>query len=315
MKNKPRVELDLLKIMTGKKEVIRRKWMKEDPVLSSMTIMRMAQSTNYLLSDDEHDRLSQLVMNTGVPWSRAESLAALWLYNDLYVLPISRTADSPAAQLAVRIGRAVSGVYNKLMNFRSIDPREDREGLSGAGRVDREVWNTYFENTTQTFLEEQLSDDFKRIWGGSEAGRISTDHEMTSIPAEAPNDIVRERKSVSALVRKGQSVFRKRLIHLYDGKCAMSGVDVEAALDAAHIDDYATSGVNASTNGLLLRSDLHDLFDAGLIVIDPDTLTISIDPNLRQSYYGQFEGKKLRDRNDGERPSRAALAAKRRTGG
>ena len=313
-KDKPRVEIDLLKVMSGSKEVIKRDWMKDDPILTSLAILRMAQSTNYLLTQDEHKRLDRLVQNTGLNWTRSESMAALWLYNELYRQPISRTPDSPVAQIALKIDRAVSGVYNKLMNYRAIDPRDHRKGLSGVNQIDREVWKTYFDQDTESIRSRELTDDYARIWSGGMDDNTRTHTGPAYVPAEAPNDDVRRKTSVSVLVRKGQAAFRKRLLHVYDGKCAVSGVDVEAVLDAAHIDDYARSGLNASTNGLLLRSDFHDLFDAGLLKIEPYTLVIRIDQSLSGSYYAQFEGQKIHDRVDGERPSAEMLEAKNRAG-
>lgn len=313
-KDKPRVEIDLSKVMLGSKEVIKREWMKDDPVLRSLTILRMAQSTNYQLTQEQHDRLDRLVRNTGVDWTRAESMAALWLYNELYDQPISRTSDSPVAQVALKIDRAVSGVYNKLMNYRSIDPRDQRKGLSGINQIDREVWETYFDANTQSIRNHELADDYARIWSGEHVVSTMPEDQQVHVPSEAPNDEVRRKTSVSVLLRKGQAAFRKRLLHVYDGRCAISGVNVETVLDAAHIDDYARSGLNASTNGLLLRSDFHDLFDAGLLKIEPDTLIIRIDQSLVGSYYGQFDGQKIRERVDGERPSAEMLEAKIRAG-
>lgn len=314
MEDKPRVEIDLMKVMIGTKEVIKREWMKEDPILKSMKILRMAQNTNYQLADDEQYRLDQLVQNTGVVWSRAESMAALWLYNELYAHSISRTSESRVAEVAVKIGRAVSGVYNKVMNYRSIDPRDNRKGLSGINKVDQAVWDIYFDQQTDSIRQHVLAEDYERIWGGDISEFIASATQQDNVPSEAPNDEIRRKKSVSVLVRKGQSAFRKRLLHVYDGKCAISEVDVVTVLDAAHIDDYARSGVNDSTNGLLLRSDFHDLFDAGLLTIDPDTLVIRVDSSLSQSYYAQFDGKTIRERVDGERPSKQALKTKNRSG-
>lgn len=50
---------------------------------------------------------------------------------------------------------------------------------------------------------------------------------------------------------------------------------------------------NNLSNGLLLRSDLHTLFDLKLITIDPEKFEVIVDPRLRQSSYGQLHGKPL----------------------
>ena len=66
-----------------------------------------------------------------------ESIAGLWAYAETYGQPVSRLPGSPVARVALLVGRAVSGVYAKVMNFRSIDPRAAGEGMSGAGETDR----------------------------------------------------------------------------------------------------------------------------------------------------------------------------------
>ena len=111
----------------------------------------------------------------------------------------------------------------------------------------------------------------------------------------------------SPRVRRGQPKFRKNLIKLYDSKCAISGHGPEAVLEAAHVEPHSKTGVNHSDNGLLLRSDLHALLDAGLIRIHPETLAVEIDRKLAGTPYAQLEGTILRTRTDGSRPSQEHL--------
>lgn len=96
------------------------------------------------------------------------------------------------------------------------------------------------------------------------------------------------------IVRERQDDFRRVLLEAYGGRCAISGTRCEAALEAAHIRPY--SGPTSSTikNGVLLRSDLHRLFDRHLIAIDPETFRISLSTVLKKSDYRQFENLKLR---------------------
>jgi hypothetical protein len=132
------------------KSVISRLWLKDDPILSTLRILRLATETNYLLSDLQADRLERLWSNTGRDWNEEESLAGLWAYVRTRGGAVSRLAGSPVSDVALAIGRAVTSVYNKVMNFRAIDPTDSRSGLSGGGATDREVWSRYFNNETQT---------------------------------------------------------------------------------------------------------------------------------------------------------------------
>ena len=112
----------------------------------------------------------------------------------------------------------------------------------------------------------------------------------------------------SVLQRRGQQVFRGKLMVAYGGRCAVSGWDGGAALEAAHIIPYAESGMNEVGNGLLLRADIHTLFDQGLITIDPDHFTVSLSAKLKQTKYQEFDGKKIRLPADPEdHPSRESL--------
>jgi hypothetical protein len=94
--------------------------------------------------------------------------------------------------------------------------------------------------------------------------------------------------------RPHQSEFRDRLIKAYSGCCAISDCDAPQALEAAHI--YPTSGPegNHPSNGILLRRDLHWLFDHFLLAIDHETLRVVIASALKQTVYGRLNGRRLR---------------------
>lgn len=70
--------------------------------------------------------------------------------------------------------------------------------------------------------------------------------------------------------RLGQGAFRSLVLDAYGRRCALSGESTVPVLEAAHIKPYAESGPHHPSNGLLLRSDFHKLFDVGLVTVDPD---------------------------------------------
>lgn len=84
--------------------------------------------------------------------------------------------------------------------------------------------------------------------------------------------------------RRGQRKFRNNLIAAYDGKCALSGCAVVEVLEAAHITPYMGRHTNHTQNGLLLRGDLHTLFDLNLLRIDPATMAVELAPKLASGY-------------------------------
>lgn len=102
--------------------------------------------------------------------------------------------------------------------------------------------------------------------------------------------------------RRNQSRFRLNMMELYEYSCAISGENVPEVLEAAHIANHSETGVNHTGNGLVLRSDLHRLFDASLIAIDPGSLNVVVSPVLAETKYQKFAGRKLRPRRDGSVP-------------
>jgi hypothetical protein len=65
-------------------------------------------------------------------------------------------------------------------------------------------------------------------------------------------------------------------------------------VEAAHIKPYRGAADNHPANGLLLRADLHTLFDLDLIGIEPGTLTVRVHPDAGAAGYGEFDGVKLK---------------------
>ena len=82
---------------------------------------------------------------------------------------MSQLPKSPVADVALRIGRAISGVYNKVMNFRHLDPRDERAGMSGAGDADARVWDEFFDEPRRELQLVQLDAEFNRLWGDDDA--------------------------------------------------------------------------------------------------------------------------------------------------
>ena len=76
--------------------------------------------------------------------------------------------------------------------------------------------------------------------------------------------------------RPGQIRFRCKLMMAYGGKCCISGCSVSDALDGAHIDPFSGASSDHPQNGLLLRQDLHSLFDANLLAVHPDTRIVHL---------------------------------------
>lgn len=103
----------------------------------------------------------------------------------------------------------------------------------------------------------------------------------------------RRRVLASLAQRQGQPAFRRKLLEAYDYKCAITGCDLSLALEAAHIVPYWGPHTNHVQNGLLLRSDLHTLFDRGVFGIDPITWQVKSNGSLEGTHYEWLDKKKV----------------------
>lgn len=108
--------------------------------------------------------------------------------------------------------------------------------------------------------------------------------------------------------RRGQPKFRAALIEAYESRCAISGCAVLPILEAAHITPYLGPETNAISNGLLLRADIHTLWDLGLIAIDPLSMKVWVSPLVPDPAYQCLDGKTaFQPKNPAFRPSHMAL--------
>lgn len=111
--------------------------------------------------------------------------------------------------------------------------------------------------------------------------------------------------------RQGQAAFRSGLLTAYGGRCAITDSAVKQVLEAAHVTPYLGPKTNNVSNGLLLRSDFHTLWDRGLVYLSDD-LRLQPKPALETSDYIGFAGKKIRSRaNDAPPLSIDAVRAHR----
>lgn len=85
------------------------------------------------------------------------------------------------------------------------------------------------------------------------------------------------------LPRLGQGSFRVLVTDAYERRCAVTGEKTLPALDAAHIKPYSENGQHLISNGVLLRRDLHALFDNGYITITPD-LHVEVSRRIKEEF-------------------------------
>lgn len=99
--------------------------------------------------------------------------------------------------------------------------------------------------------------------------------------------------------RLGQGSFRLLVADAYSRRCTMTGERKLPALEAAHIHRYSRGGDHSLSNGLLLRSDLHKLFDLGYLTVEPTSLKIRVSKRIKEEFengriYYDLENQELR---------------------
>jgi hypothetical protein len=154
---------------------------------------------------------------------------------------------------------------------------------------------------SQGFFEEFRIDDDELERERCYAHWASSDDDAPSSPTPAPaasaagpsgpaGDLEhRAARFAQVQIRRDQGPFRDAVFRAYEGRCAISGCAVPEALEAAHLlgRDWR-QGHNSATDGILLRRDLHNLYDRGLLRIsDEGQVELSGDV---MAYYREFNG-------------------------
>ncbi|MEM5501435.1 HNH endonuclease signature motif containing protein [Ahrensia kielensis] len=115
--------------------------------------------------------------------------------------------------------------------------------------------------------------------------------------AEKPSNYISydEKKKFWSRIRRreNQSAFRTSLFSHYGGVCCVTGCDASKALDAAHIQAWSVEENSELKNGLILRADIHRLFDSGRLSIHPETHAVHMHKSLENSY-GEFQSSQLK---------------------
>ncbi|HEY6276409.1 MAG TPA: HNH endonuclease [Streptosporangiaceae bacterium] len=120
----------------------------------------------------------------------------------------------------------------------------------------------YFAGLVQRILGAMVELDFGRPW--HRPGPVFGD------PRLAP-------------YRLGQRSFNAVVLDAYHRRCAISGTHIPPVLQAAHIRPVTKGGEHRLDNGLLLRSDIHTLFDRGYLGVDPH-FRLLVSPRLRADF-------------------------------
>lgn len=184
---------------------------------------------------------------------------------------------------------------------------EEVIALPPSFKMNTQVWKGY----------DATAEDGAQLWAAVQE-RLQAQPAPASGPIE-PVTLVHDQLSgrygveYLARARLGQGTFRMAIMSAYDRRCAITGERTLPALEAAHIRPYAELGPHSVPNGLLMRADIHHLFDAGYVTITPD-LVVEVSRKIREEFsngrdYYAHHGKSLTvlPQHESLRPSRELL--------
>lgn len=128
-------------------------------------------------------------------------------------------------------------------------------------------------------------------------------YQLFDRPEDTKSQLVREEPETEYArqylmkVRLGQGAFRVQLTDAYNRRCAISGEKTLPALEAAHIKPFSYSGPHYLSNGLLLRADLHKLYDSGYLTITKD-YDVEVSAKIKAEFengrdYYKYHGSKM----------------------
>lgn len=142
------------------------------------------------------------------------------------------------------------------------------------------------------------------LWQSVDAARIALSDGQPAV-SDPP---ARYGAPVLVTPRLGQGSFRVLVTDAYARRCVVTGERTLPVLEAAHIRPYKQDGPHEVANGLLLRADLHTLFDRGYITVSPE-LTVKVSRRIRDEFdngrdYYAFEGKEIATPRPGFMPPR-----------
>lgn len=138
---------------------------------------------------------------------------------------------------------------------------------------------------------ESSTGETRMVRGVLPPGSATETTDSESWEDTGPPDDVQQR---AIKIRKGQAKFRERLLSAYGRTCAVTGCRIVELLEAAHIQPHAEEPNYSVTNGLLLRADIHTLFDLNLLSVDT-RFRIRLAPALMKSEYKELEGEPLKE--------------------
>lgn len=151
----------------------------------------------------------------------------------------------------------------------------------------REQWIREPADWKQNIVEGKTYDlsvgEGLRIWAEAQARAPFTTESLVAAEGLLPGSAARYGSETVVRPRLGQGSFRVAVSAAYQGACAVTREHSLPVLEAAHIRPYSREGSHDVGNGLLLRTDIHRLFDAGYVTVTP-SYNFEVSRRLREDF-------------------------------
>lgn len=197
--------------------------------------------------------------------------------------------------VAEKLGRSPGSLAMKLCNLASFDPAvtsRGRVGLTGASRLDREVWDAFQADWGTLGVESE--ERFNALVGKPDPIEDDEPWLLREGPTEAEGVVRR---------RLGQAFFRRTVLVSYHRRCCITGTPMPELLSASHIVAWADDPSQRLNprNGLCLAKTQDAAFDRHLLTLDED-LRVVLSKSIRDHFTSEavrvnfqpYEGKRIR---------------------
>ena len=256
--------------------------LKDRFLLGLQGLCNKAGSANFL-ANQTSIRLEILFLKTDEDFSALDAKISLLAYEQSFAAGINPESSAFTVEAAIECGRLVSSGSSKMSNFKHLDERVEG-GLPNGAKIDKITWNQYYQPGTKLVDIAKLRQDIAMESKDYDFTFVVEDPSEPGADVTIPNDD-NTRQAYARRVRKGQSRFRKALHTLYGSRCAFTGTSEETVLEACHIISHARTGDNSLDNGLLLRSDIHILFDENMMTLANDGMHILVHKDVTAPEY------------------------------
>ena len=240
-------------------------------------------------------------------YENPKAASAIWGDDDAggdcreYIFFLSRPV-----KISVPIETATDWLPRTYEGLTRIDERNLQKIRGDFGTIDR-FFREKFLHGNEKAPSLDISGMFKSVEDTATATGVFTSVSVTDARTKHFEGMIR---------RRGHPRFRQSLMRAYDGKCAITRCDTPEVLEAVLIHPYRSDGTHHISNGLLLRADLHTLFDLGQIGIDSHKMSVVVAEPLMRSSYRLLAGRPIYLPERAElRPDPAALDEHRQTWG